>query len=346
MLNYTKTIRVNTKTPNPGVRGMILASGFGTRLRPLTLFRAKPATPFLNRPLVDYSIELLQRAAVKEIVINLHHLPDSVVEAVGKKRPGIHFSYEEEILGTAGAIGRVRDFLAGETFIVSNGKIYFEENLSHALAFHRETHSMVTLILVPYSPEDLFNPVFMDEQHHIVGFGGKGLVQANSETPFVFTGIHILEPCVFDFIPDSPSDIVRDIYPRLIQAGHPMRGFVSRAYWCECSLPSRYLSNSLEVLRRKGLQNLLDSEIEASCRHVVAGRKIKVGKSSLLESCILWDDVQIGRNSSLRNVIIAGTVKLPAQTHLEDVVVTPLPQEGPSPARGSPTENHQVWPLK
>ncbi len=335
------------ETPNPGVRGLILASGFGTRLRPLTLFCAKPATPFLNRPLVDYSIELLQRVTVKEIVINLHHLPDSVVEAVGKKRPGIHFSYEEEILGTAGAIGRARDFLAGKTSIVSNGKIYFEQDLSHALAFHQETRSMVTLILVHYSPEDLFfNPVFMDDQHHIVGFGHKESVQTHSETPFVFTGIHILEPRVFDFIPDAPSDIVRDIYPRLIQAGYPIRGFVSHAYWCECSLPSRYLSNSMEVLQRKGLQNLLTSEIEASCRHVVAGRRIKVGKSSLLENCILWDDIQIGLNSSLRNVIITGAVKLPAQTYLENVIVTPLPEESSPPTRGSPTENYQVWPLK
>ncbi|MFQ5929750.1 MAG: sugar phosphate nucleotidyltransferase [Acidobacteriota bacterium] len=334
------------------MKGMILAAGLGTRLYPLTAFRPKPAVPFLNRPFIHYSLELLQRAHVKDIVVNLHHLPNSITEAVEKMKtedrepPQIVFSHEDKILGTAGAIRKVRDFLAGDTFVVCNGKIYFEEDLQHAICFHHEMESIVTLLLVPYSEGDPYDPVFMDRENNITRFG-SGKQKINSDLPYVFTGVHILEPKIFDHIPGGSSDTVKDVYPRLIEEGHPVRGFVSQGYWCECSTPQLYLSKSLEALKRKGLKNLIEGETRAPLRGVVASPSVELDSTSFLENSILWDQVRVGRNSSLCNVIIADGVELAPETHLRNTIVTPLREttEDKLAAGAWVKENHLIWPL-
>ncbi|MDA2928148.1 NDP-sugar synthase [Acidobacteria bacterium AH-259-G07] len=334
------------------MKAMILAAGLGTRLYPLTAFRPKPAVPFLNRPFIHYSLELLQRAHVQDIVVNLHHLPNSITEAVEAMKtedqapPQIVFSHEDKILGTAGAIGKVRDFLAGDTFVVCNGKIYFEEDLQRAICFHHERESIVTLLLVPYSEGDSYGSVFMDKENNITRFGSRKQ-KINSDLPYVFTGVHILEPEIFDFIPDAPSDTVKDLYPRLIEEGHSVRGFVSQADWCECSTPQRYLSKSLEVLKRKGLENLIEAETRLPYRGVVASLSVELNTTSFLENSILWDRVRVGQNSSLCNVIIADGVELAPETHLRNAIVTPLrgTTEEKLAAGAWVKENYLIWPL-
>ena len=226
-------------------QGMILAAGLGTRLQPLTLFRAKPAIPFLNRPFVSYSLDLLRRTGIKEIIINLHHLPESIIESIGSQddaadSPRLKFSREETILGTAGAIGRVRDFFSRDPFIVCNGKIYFEEDLSAALRFHQDSGATATLVLVPCRPSDPYPPVFLDEEQNVIRFGSAQERNTPGEG-YVFTGVHILSRDVLPFIPEGSSDTVKDLYPALMREGHRLRGFVSRAFWCECSSPALYL---------------------------------------------------------------------------------------------------------
>lgn len=334
------------------MRGLILAAGLGTRLIPLTLFRPKPAIPFLNRPLIQYSLELLTQAGVQDIAVNLHHLQGTLVETLSvltmdipeERRPHLTFSPEEQILGTAGAIDRLRRYFSGQTIVICNGKIYFEEDLKSAIAFHEQTRAAATLVLVPQRGSDEFSPVFMDEDHNITRFGQKG----EAGPAYAFTGVHVLSPEVLDFIPEGRSDTVKDLYPRLIQKGYPVRGFISDAYWCECSTARRYLQKSMEVLNRRGLANSIESGVmNARCHNVIAGRLARADQSCVIENCILWDRVRIGRNSSLRNVIISDDVDLLPETHLTDAVVTPLPQDitPEIAAKGWIGSNHLIWPL-
>jgi NDP-sugar pyrophosphorylase family protein len=331
------------------MKGMILAAGLGTRLRPLTHFRAKAAVPFLNRPLIHYAWELLIGAGLQEIMINSHHLPHSIADAVqsmsieGQKTP-ILFSHEAEMLGTAGAIGKVRDFFAGDTFVVCSGKIYFEQELDRAIGFHQETESLVTLVLVPYSDKDPYNPVFLDEQNNITAFGPirNG---THPDKPHVFTGVHILDSKILDFIPEGPSETVNDLYPRLIQEGHRVQGFVSTAYWCECSTPERYLMRSLEVLRKRGLDNLIEGEASPLCQAVVAPRSVHIDGTSSVKDSVLWDDVKVGQNSSLSGVIVTDGVTLGAETHLENAIVTPLLEKTEPLGAARRVGDTLIWPL-
>src|SRR5262245_7419732 len=145
------------------MKAMILAAGFGTRLWPLTAGRTKPALPFLNRPLIAYTIEYLKRHGVEDLIINLHHEPDSVRTQIGDGSDyGVRIDYsveEPEILGTSGALDRVRNQLDKETFVVINGKIITDIDLGAAIAAHRDRNALATLVLLPNHNRERFSEV-------------------------------------------------------------------------------------------------------------------------------------------------------------------------------------------
>src|SRR4030095_8727979 len=132
------------------MKALILAAGFGTRLWPLTEDRTKPAIPFLNRPLISYSVDYLASHGVREMMVNLHHQPESIRQVLGDGSQfgaSIGYSLEEEILGTSGALDRVREFFMDEDFIVINGKIVTDIDLASAIEAHRQQRSIATLVL-------------------------------------------------------------------------------------------------------------------------------------------------------------------------------------------------------
>src|SRR5262249_60306422 len=183
---------------------MILAAGFGTRLWPLTVGRTKPAIPFLNRPLIAYTIEYLRRYGIEDLIINLHHEPDSVRASIGDgSQYGVRINYSierDEILGTSGALDQVRDQLEREPFVVVNGKIITDIDLSAAIETHRKQNALATLVLRPNSKRERFSEVQITADDRITNFGGFPNPQSpipNPQSPLMFTGIHILEPAIF-----------------------------------------------------------------------------------------------------------------------------------------------------
>ncbi len=322
------------------MQGMILAAGLGSRLHPLTLFRAKPAIPFLNRPLICHAADFLRRLPLSELIVNLHHLPDSVISALGEAASRVHYSPEESLLGTAGAVGRVRARLSADPFVVCNGKIYFEEDPRQVVGFHRDRGAIATLVLVPQSGEQRFRPVRVNRAGEVVGFGQVGQSEEELES-YTFTGVQVLSQRALDFIPEGPSDLVDDLYLGLIREGYPVLGFVSRARWCECSTPERYLRKSLELLDSRGQDCLAGSSLdEDACHRSVVGQGVEVSPGSNLKQCVVWDDVRIGPACSLSNAIIVSGVHLPTQTNLSDVIITP--------ARHPETDqtDYRLWPLR
>ena len=334
------------------VRGMILAAGLGTRLRPLTYFRAKAAIPFLNSPFVSYSLELFRKSQIEPVMINLHHLPDTVRSVVGREAADVEFSVEEEILGTAGCLRKVREFFGNRRFAVSNGKTYFEQDLGEVLDHHDRNGAMVTMVLVPYRPEEPYNPVLVDADGNILGFARSRFQNLDRETrtlarPFIYTGVQILEPEVLDWIPPGASDSVNDIYPGLIDRGFPIRSFVSKAYWCECSTPRRYLEKSVEVLRRRHERTSDSAGLPERCEAVVLGEGVDLPADAVVEDSIFWGHTKVGTGSSFRNVIITdGVGQLPDNTHVRNAVITPIrddQQEFRAVTRVG--DRYALWPL-
>jgi mannose-1-phosphate guanylyltransferase/mannose-1-phosphate guanylyltransferase/phosphomannomutase len=284
-------------------------------------------------------------------MVNLHHLPQTVKRVLQGEDLDLRFSYEEEILGTAGCFRKVRDFLGDSTFVVSNGKIYFEGDLGRIIDQHQATKALVSMVLVPFDASEPYNPVYMTPDGRIVGFArgfGEGSLGAYPEYElYTYTGVQVIEPEVLQWIPPGVSDSVNDIYPRLMELEGSLHGVVSDHYWCEASTPARYLQKSLEVLNRQGWDSLCAPEIQDQCKGAVIGEGVTVPKTTTIENSILWGGTELGNDSSFYNVIITdGVSRLPGGTHLRDVVVTPV-QDSPeeSDAALGVVGSYTLWPL-
>jgi NDP-sugar pyrophosphorylase family protein len=302
------------------MRAMILAAGYGTRLWPLTLDRAKPALPFMGRPLVGYVAEYLARFGCDEIIVNLHHRPESVRAALGDGSDfGVRLSYieEPEILGTSGAIDNARAYLEGDTFIVVNGKIATDIDLGAALETHRRERALATLVLRPNVERERYSTVEV-EGGAVVKFGGYpsappvGASAAQPEfkvAPLMFTGIQILEPRIFDYIPRGVfSHSVTDVYIPAILGGERIAGHVAGGMWHELSTIRRYLDISLTLLRQEG-------------------RDVQLGANSVIEAgadvrdALLWEDARIEAGARVRRAIIGAGVKIGQGDVIEDAAV-------------------------
>lgn len=296
------------------MRAMILAAGFGTRLWPLTIGRTKPAIPLLNRPLISYTIDYLRRAGITDLIINLHHEPASVREQIGDgSRFGARITYsveEPEILGTAGALEHARKELSGGTFIVINGKIITGIDLGKALETHRRRGALATIVLRPNPRRERFSEVKIDARGDVIEFAGFPRPgEAGGPAPLMFTGIHIMEPGIFEFIPRGVfSDSVLNVYPRVMAEGGGLAAYVGEGAWHELSTLDRYLAVSLEFLGREGRDSIADEgcwvEPGAWVERSVLWRRVRVEAGARLEECLVGDDVRIPGGAEFRRVAI------------------------------------------
>src|SRR4030095_13170788 len=263
------------------MRAIVLSAGYGTRLWPLTADRTKPAIPILGKPLVGYVAEYLAEYGIDEIVVNLHHRPDSVRKALGDGRQfGVKLNYVEEprILGTSGALDNARQFFINETFVVINGKIITDIDLSSALETHRKTRALATLVLLPNTKRELFS-VVNTKDGLISGFGGMPSVV--DEAPLMFTGIQIMEPQIFKYIPKGVfSHSTTDVYPQAIAKGERIAAHIATGRWRELSTLQRYLDISLELLKEAG-------------NNISAGAGCSIHEGAGVGEVILWDRVSI-----------------------------------------------------
>ncbi len=301
------------------MKAMILAAGFGTRLFPLTIDRTKPAIPFLGKPLVGYVAEYVSRFGITEFVVNLHHQPESVKTALGDgSEYGGRIEYTLEspkILGTAGALDNARDLLEGDTFLIINGKIITSIDIAQALETHKASGAIATMVLKPNVKRERFT-IVETKDGYVTGFGDFARPFTENEirdtghaavVPLMFTGIHILEPTVFDYIPRGVySDIVPTFYSKAVVDGRSVAAYVTDAEWHELSTIPRYLDISLAMM---------------DGADVFLGKRSRVSPTANVRDSVLWDDVEVGENVSLYRTIIADGVKIPPAAHYENAAI-------------------------
>jgi NDP-sugar pyrophosphorylase family protein len=301
------------------MKAMILAAGFGTRLFPLTIDRTKPAIPFLGKPLVGYVAEYVSAFGFDDVVVNLHHQPDSVINALGSgERFGvrIHYTREEpDILGTAGALDNARDLLQDDTFLIVNGKIITDIDIAAALRTHRQTGALATMVLKPNTKREKFT-IVKTRDGFVTGFGSSATPATEKEirdtehemfTPLMFTGIHILEPRVFDYIPRGIySDIVPTFYDPALANGEKIAAHVTDANWYELSTIPRYLDISLAMMQNTD---------------VCVGKNCTIAASASVRDSVLWDAVTVSDGASLYRTILADGVIIGSEEHFENAAI-------------------------
>jgi len=294
------------------MKGMILAAGYGERLWPLTADRTKPALPVLGKPLVGYVAEYLAQSGITDVVVNLHHHPGSVRRALGDgSQFGVKLSYVHEpvILGTSGALDNARDLLAGETLVVINGKLITDIDLTAALETHRRSNALATLVLKENPKLERFS-VVETNNGFVTRFGGMPSGAGESAPPpLMFTGIQILDPRIFEYIPRGIfSHSTVEVYPQAIARGERIAAHVAEGTWFELSTLQRYLDISLALLSRRGLD-------------MYAGERPSIDSQADVRESILWDQVTVEAGARVRRTVLGDRVRVRAGDILENSVV-------------------------
>jgi len=233
------------------MKGIIMAGGEGSRLRPLTCNCPKPMMPIMDKPVMEYAVELLKENGITDIGVTLQYLPDDVVSYFGDgKDYGVNMRYfiEETPLGTAGSVKNAEDFL-DDTFIVISGDALTDIDLSKAIAYHKSKNSTATLVLkeVPVPLE--YGVVVTDEEGRINGFLEKpSWSEVFSDK--VNTGIYILEPEIFTYFEKNIKfDFSNDLFPALLKDMKPMYGYVAEGYWCDIGNIEQYIKCHFDILK-------------------------------------------------------------------------------------------------
>ncbi len=234
--------------------GMLLCAGLGTRLRPLTERVPKPAVPVCGVPLVRWNLALLAGAGVSRAVVNVHHLPDAMAAAAedAARALGLDLAVSREpvIAGTGGALREARRWLDGaDAIFLVNGDVLFDVDLGAALADHRASGALATMLLLPMPEGGRYAAVETDASGAVrriagaFGPGGEGL------SPWHFSGVHVLSREILDAVPAAPfeRDVNRHVYPPLMASG-AVRGRVVSGYWDDLGTPGRYVRANADVL--------------------------------------------------------------------------------------------------
>ncbi len=313
------------------MKGMILAAGFGTRLQPVTHTLPKPMVPLLNRPLIAWAVESFLAAGVRELIVNLHHLPEALERYLSDEYAGraeFFFSREETILGTGGGIRRVRPQLATEDefFLVNGDTVQFPR--WEALRDARRALDAIAALTLRHAPEnDKFTPVYLDNGR-VTGFG------SGTGDAMMFAGSHVISTRIFDQLPDRDfSGIVEHAYVPLLASGHEsLAGVVDDGLWFDIGTPQRYISASralLEETIRGALAPVPGSQVQGdSLLHETARGSVTrsvVGAHSTIEGdvrdSVIWDDCHVAAGAVVEGCIVAHGVQLDAGEYRNLLVV-------------------------
>lgn len=219
--------------------GMILAAGFGTRLRPLTDSLPKALAPINNKPLLDFVIRKFITAGIEKIVINTHYLSEKISEYLKTQNYNaeIILVHEEKILGTGGGIKNIRNLIKGDNFLVHNVDVISNLDLRKLIAYHQRYQPLTTMVM---QNRQTYNQVLVDENNEICGLdyvkkGIRKLVKAPAGDPRVlaFCGIHVISSRIFEYFGNESFFSIIDTYLHAISQGEIVKAMLlaENVYW-------------------------------------------------------------------------------------------------------------------
>lgn len=216
------------------MKAMILAAGFGSRLRPLTDRLPKPLIEVGGKPLIAYPLALARAAGIHEVVVNLHHHGAAIRAALGDGAAhgvSIQYSEEDPLLDTGGGILNARALLGDERFVVLNSDSVIDLDLRRLVAWHVAQRGVATMVLRADPAAARFGLVEIDAAQRVRRLLGRPAAVAGPLTALMFAGVHVFEPAVFQHMATGTFGIVRQTYPALLAAGCRVSGYVYDGYW-------------------------------------------------------------------------------------------------------------------
>jgi mannose-1-phosphate guanylyltransferase / phosphomannomutase len=361
------------------MKAVVMAGGEGTRLRPLTANQPKPMLPLANRPIMEHIVSHVRRFGITDIVVTVQFLASQVRNYFGDGTDmGVNLTYATETtpLGTAGSVRNAAEQLR-ETFIVVSGDALTDIGLDEVISLHRQRGAMVTVAL-----KRMENPL----EFGIVITSGDGRIDRFLEKPHwgqvfsdtVNTGIYVLEPEVFDFIPEGrPADFSSDVFPALLAAGKPMYGHVATGYWEDVGNLDAYRRAHADILDgrvdvtipgfqiRPGVWLGEGAEVDPDARldgpvligdfakveagahlreYTTIGSNVVVKSQAVAHRAVILDNAYVGVGASLRGCVIGRSADVKRGGRIEDGVVVGANADIGEDATVHP--NVKIYPFK
>ena len=323
------------------MRAMILAAGLGTRLRPLTYVMPKPVAPVLNRPIVAWIAGLLAVHGFKEVVTNLSYLPEQIKEVLGNGSPfGLEITYseEEEPLGTAGGVGKVRDFLAQtDSFLTISGDALTNIDLSAMRAAHEaniERGAIATLATKRVDDTSQFGVAITDDEGRIQGFQEKP-EPAEALSDLANCGIYMFRKEIFDYFPprnhkspagdeDQPAGFVdwaMDVFPSLLDGDVPFYSHEIEAYWNDIGSVGEFVQGNLDALSGAVGIEVPADQLSAG---VYAGGDSDLDAVRVKAPVLIGEGTDLGTGANLHGPLVVGDhCRLGPRAMLRECVVLP-----------------------
>ncbi|HYM23359.1 MAG TPA: sugar phosphate nucleotidyltransferase [Vicinamibacterales bacterium] len=280
---------------------LLLTAGLGTRLRPLSDVRAKPAVPVAGEPLVRRSLAWLASQSIRDVVLNLHHRPATITAVVGDGSDlgvRVRYSWEQpRVLGSAGGPRKALPLVDADPLLIVNGDTLTDVKVAELEAAHARSGAVVTLALVPNIDHQHYGGVVLDDDRRVTGFVSRGPAAAGS---FHFIGVQIAARRVFEPLPlDEPFATIGGVYDDWIRTNRgAIRGFVSAAGFWDIGTAADYWRTSHELAVRARHANAL------------GGRGCTIHPFARVTRSILWDDVEIGPDAVIEECIVTDGVKV------------------------------------
>jgi mannose-1-phosphate guanylyltransferase len=304
-------------------RALVLTAGRGTRLGALSGLRAKPALPVAGEPLVHRTLRWLAREGVRDVVLNLHHRPETITAVVGDGSDlgvRVRYSWEDPLLGSAGGPRHALPLLDTGRFWIVNGDTVHTLSLGAMAATHEARAAQVTMALVPNRWPDRYGGVVV-RNGSITGF----LPPDAGSSSYHFIGIQLAESAVFAGLPDGePAETVSGIYrPLIAGASARIAAFLCDVGFRDVGTPADYLATALALSREEGHGDVIP-----------CGIGTRVDPTARLLRTVVWDDVTIERGVELTECIVTDQTRVPAGTRLTRCLVG---SAGAFPAQDSGT---------
>ena len=304
------------------MKAVIMAGGEGTRLRPLTSNLPKPMMPLANKPMMEHVIDLLRRHGFDEIVVTLAFMPDAIRNHFGDgSEYGVHIQYatEETPLGTAGSVRNAADAL-DDRFLVISGDVLTDIDLGEVVAFHEAKGALATIGLVPVENPLEFGIVITNEDGSVERFLEKpSWGQVFSDT--INTGIFVLEPAIFDHIPDDRAvDFSSEVFPALLAAGLPLYGAVADGYWEDVGTLEAYVSAHKDILDQKVEVDVPGFEVSGG---VWVAEGAEIHPDAVIDGpAVVGDNARVEAGARLGEYAVLGTnVKVRAGAEIHRSIV-------------------------
>ncbi|MBE0431483.1 MAG: NDP-sugar synthase [Dehalococcoidia bacterium] len=351
------------------MKAVILAGGEATRLRPLTCNTPKMMVPVLNRPFLEHLVRYLKGHRIVDVVLAVGKLSGQLHDYLGDgSRLGVSIACSEEPfpMGTAGAVKNAESLL-DDSFLVFNGDIFTDIDLTAMIRAHRQNRAMATLALTPVEDPTIYGVVETDDRGRVTRFSEKPR-REEVTTNVINAGIYILEPAVLSYIkPDAFSMFERDVFPQLLEKGHAIHGYQSSEYWIDIGTPDKYLRLQHDLLRRSvcdgGTVIATESSLHPSARiegpvmigracsleanctikgPAVLGAGCRVEEEAVVEGAMIWQDCTIGRGARLRNCLVASSCSVGEESEVLDGCI--LGDEVLIGRRNKLSNGIRIWP--